>query len=65
MDYTAITYTVRDDIAVLTLNRPDVMNAPNSQMRAELTHAVKAAAEFLGQRGNGAGDHVTHRKILF
>ncbi len=57
MDYTAITYTVRDDIAVLTLNRPDVMNALNSQMRAEITHAVKAAAEdarVLVMTGSGA-----------
>lgn len=44
MDYQAITYEVRDDIAVLTLNRPDVMNALSSQMRAEILHAVKAAA---------------------
>jgi len=43
MDYQAITYKVRDDVAVITLNRPDVMNALNAQMRAEITHAVKAA----------------------
>lgn len=45
MDYAAITYVVADDIAVLTLNRPDVMNALNTQMRAEITHAVKAAQD--------------------
>ncbi len=44
MDYQAITLVVRDDIATLTLNRPDVMNALNTQMRAEITHAVKEAA---------------------
>lgn len=43
MDYQAITYQLRDDVAVITLNRPDVMNALNAQMRAEITHAVKAA----------------------
>lgn len=43
MDYQTISYVVNDDIAVLTLNRPDVMNAMNSQMRAEVLHAVKAA----------------------
>jgi len=43
MNYSTIRLTVRDDIAVITLNRPDVMNALNTQMRAEITHAVKTA----------------------
>ncbi len=43
MDYSAITYVNRNDVAVVTLNRPEVMNALNTQMRAEITHAVKAA----------------------
>ena len=43
MDYQAITLDINDDIAVLTLNRPDVMNALNTQMRAEIIHAIKAA----------------------
>ena len=43
MEYEAITFEVTDDIAVLTLNRPDLMNALNSQMRAEITYAVKTA----------------------
>lgn len=43
MDYQAITLAVDEDIAVLTLNRPEVMNALNAQMRAEIAHAVKAA----------------------
>jgi 2-(1,2-epoxy-1,2-dihydrophenyl)acetyl-CoA isomerase len=43
MHYRAITLVTSDDIATLTLNRADVMNALNTQMRAEITHAVKAA----------------------
>ena len=43
MDYQAITLTVRDSIATITLNRPDMMNALNRQMRAEITDAVKTA----------------------
>ena len=43
MDYQAITVTQQDGVATITLNRPDVMNALNAQMRAEITHAIKAA----------------------
>ncbi|WP_322889242.1 MULTISPECIES: enoyl-CoA hydratase-related protein [unclassified Yoonia] len=43
MDYQAITLTIRNAVATLTLNRPAVMNALNTQMRAEIAHAVKAA----------------------
>jgi 2-(1,2-epoxy-1,2-dihydrophenyl)acetyl-CoA isomerase len=43
MEYQAITLALQDDVAVLTLNRPEVMNALNTQMRAEITHAVKSA----------------------
>lgn len=47
MNYETITREDRDGMAVITMNRPDVMNALNTQMRAEITHAVTAA-------GNGA-----------
>lgn len=43
MNYQVIRLTVRDDIAVLTLRRPEVRNALNTQMRAEILHAVKDA----------------------
>lgn len=43
MDYQVITLVIRNSVAVITLNRPDLMNALNTQMRAEITHAVKAA----------------------
>ncbi|SFD43471.1 enoyl-CoA hydratase-related protein [Roseivivax sediminis] len=41
MQYDTITYGVEDRVAVVTLNRPEVMNALNTAMRAELTDAVK------------------------
>ena len=41
MHYETIRLSLRDDIAVITLNRPDKMNALTTQMRAELLHAVK------------------------
>lgn len=43
MDYQAINLVIRNSVAVITLNRPALMNALNSQMRAEITHAVKEA----------------------
>jgi 2-(1,2-epoxy-1,2-dihydrophenyl)acetyl-CoA isomerase len=43
MDYQTIRLTHTDGYAVITLNRPDVMNALNTQMRAEILHAVKDA----------------------
>ena len=46
MDYQAITVDARDDVVTITLNRPDKMNALSTQMRAEITHAVKAAPDM-------------------
>ena len=40
MQYEALKVDVTNDIATITMNRADVMNALNTQMRAELTHAV-------------------------
>ena len=45
MDYEAITYVNRGGVGVITLRRPEVMNALNTQMRAEITHAVKEASK--------------------
>ena len=44
MEYEAILLDITDGLAVLTLNRPDKMNALTTQMRAEITHAMKHAA---------------------
>ena len=41
MDYQTIKFELNDNIAVITLDRPDVMNALSTQMRAEIQHAVK------------------------
>ncbi|MEM9350771.1 MAG: enoyl-CoA hydratase-related protein [Pseudomonadota bacterium] len=43
MQYDTIKYSEDNGIAVITLGRPGVMNALNGQMRAEITHAMKAA----------------------
>ncbi|CTQ50920.1 enoyl-CoA hydratase-related protein [Jannaschia donghaensis] len=56
MDYETIRLNTRDDVAVLTLQRPDVMNALSTQMRAEILHAVKDAektARVLVMTGKG------------
>ena len=43
MDYQTILYDERDGLGVITLNRPEVMNALSSQMRAELLDIVRTA----------------------
>ncbi|MEM8789881.1 MAG: enoyl-CoA hydratase-related protein [Pseudomonadota bacterium] len=45
MSYDTITYDVTQDVATLTLNRPDVMNGLNAQMRLDLLHAVRRAPD--------------------
>ena len=70
MNYQMIRVSLRDGLAIIALNRPDVMNALNPLMRAELTHAIremgaKARAIVLtGQgkafcAGQDLGDKVT------
>lgn len=44
MDYQTINLEITDGLAVLTLNRPEKMNALTSQMRAEIAYAMNAAA---------------------
>ena len=40
MDYQTLTYDLSDGVAIITLNRPDRMNALTTQMRAELSYAL-------------------------
>lgn len=44
MNYDTLTYSRENDIALITMNRADVMNALNTQMRAEITHAFQRGA---------------------
>ncbi len=56
MQYDTLKYSVRNHIGVIEFSRPDVMNALNTQMRAEILHAVKAAekeARVLVMTGKG------------
>lgn len=43
MKYETILYNIAEDIARITLNRPDEMNGLTGQMRADLLHAVRRA----------------------
>ena len=45
MDYQTLTYELSDGVAVITLNRPDKMNALTTQMRAEIQFAVTEAGK--------------------
>ncbi|HDR29222.1 enoyl-CoA hydratase-related protein, partial [Rhodovulum sp.] len=45
MVYEVIDYRAADGIGVLVLNRPEVMNALNTRMRAEILDAVRRAPE--------------------
>jgi len=58
MTYETILYSVQDDVATITLNRPEVVNGLNSQMRADLLDAVLkagASARVLVITGAGKG----------
>ena len=44
MIYKEIEFDIKDGLAILRLNRPEVMNAMNVQMRAEITDAMRFAA---------------------
>ncbi|MEX1140504.1 MAG: enoyl-CoA hydratase-related protein [Bacteroidota bacterium] len=43
MNFETLLYSVSDGICTITLNRPDVFNAINEQMKRELNEAMKAA----------------------
>jgi 2-(1,2-epoxy-1,2-dihydrophenyl)acetyl-CoA isomerase len=43
--YNTILYTVENGIARLTLNRPDVFNAFNEAMSAEVIDAIRKTAK--------------------
>ena len=43
MDYQTLTSEITNGVAVITLNRPALMNALNTTMRFEITQAIKVA----------------------
>ena len=45
MDYETIRLEITEGLAVLTFNRPEKYNALNTQMRAEIAHAVREAGQ--------------------
>ena len=40
MNYATILFDITDNIAIITLNRPDRMNAWNDQMAIDISHAL-------------------------
>jgi enoyl-CoA hydratase/carnithine racemase len=45
MDYSTITYEQREAVGLITLNRPDRLNAWTPQMASEQAHAIRTANE--------------------
>lgn len=45
MEYHTLTYAPKDGVSVITLSRPEKMNALTTQMRAELSYAVTEAGK--------------------
>lgn len=45
MAYKTLLHTIADDVAVITLNRPENLNGMTAQMRAELAHAFQVSAK--------------------
>ena len=45
MQYQTLTYTLANGVAVITMNRPEKMNALTTQMRADLSFAVTEAGK--------------------
>lgn len=45
MAYDTILYNFADGVSTITLNRPEVMNGLNAQMRFDLMHALKRAGD--------------------
>jgi len=50
MNYEQIEYSVKEQIACITLNRPDRLNAWTQQMAVEIRHALHCAADDPGAR---------------
>ena len=71
MNYSSIQYSIADDIARLTLNRPERLNSFNAQMHEEVRHALATLAEsgarvlVLGGAGRGfcAGQDLGDRVV--
>src|SRR5690606_42096566 len=67
MAFTEITYEVADQVATITLNRPDRLNAFTMRMRAELIEAfdlADAGAEVRAVVVTGAGRALCARADL-
>ncbi|MBI4547366.1 MAG: enoyl-CoA hydratase/isomerase family protein [Ignavibacteriae bacterium] len=59
LGYQTLLYTITDGVCTITLNRPDVYNAFNEQMKKELNDALKEAEKHSTARClviRGAGD---------
>ncbi len=44
--YQDILYEVQDPVAIITMNRPDALNALTGRMMAEMRHAFAAAEKI-------------------